>query len=332
MTLQSIRPLIVQVGGADSSRPSLAFARALIREWPGATLLSRGAVSDALANSDGVLVRMGAGSMVRDTITMDFGVPIVGDPELAASIGASSTAWEGRDAWESWRDLYKAKVCRPTSGIPRPDRHWAVVEADASVPPGLIGADWQIHRISGRGVASSEGEVNWDGRRAPISWLLGRADVVIGRAGPLVYDGLRARVPSVVLLHGNGYTDLHGATLRSSEHALAALANTLSPSMLRCEGVRQATMDRLRSIEAGAGEVEPLMSSELVIGARESEAKATAACPPVVSKAARKTRKLIRDPEAFFSDSNHPLLHGAGKLLARRTSRPPHALRGRWVE
>lgn len=329
---RAIRPLTVRVEDGPGRGPTVALARALCKEWPSDARLRRVEAGAVDCTDGSVVVTLRSSSVVRETISVDFGVPAEGDVDTAALLGGSATAWEGSDAWESWLGLYRAGALRCISGMPRLDLRWAVIEDDVAVPEEILGGGWQIHRLAPLGSGLARGEVRWGRRLASISLLLGRAELVVARPGPLAYDALRGDVPRTFLSTGEGWTELRREDVGDYPRIRQDLANSLSPSMLRSPVAKDAILERLRRIEAGAGRVAPLMNPEQVVSARAHVERMDSRFNPRLRRFGRKARKLLRDPEAFFTDSNHRLLHGIGKMLGSRNSRASRRLKGRWVD
>lgn len=326
-------PLVIYLDAGQSRRSGGHLARSLRDAWAGpTTILATGASRNPMESQGGgaVCLRISKASLVRDTISLDFGVP-ANENMGAVHLGASPTAWEGSDSWEPWCGLHPAVAPRPMRGNAREELPWVLLDSESSVPDQFLTGEWQIHRLGEGARPGGAGEVQWQATPSVVAWLIGRVQAVAGRSGPLLFDALRSGVPTVFARDDSGWQALDRLTVHESECA-PALAHSLSPAMARTEICRLEILARIEQVRRGAKNVDALMSRDVVLRVRENLPRTRLECHPRFSRFMRKLRKLTRDPEAFLSDSNYPLLHFAGRALAYRTSRSSRGLAGDWVK
>lgn len=289
--------LKICVATGPGQAPSMRAARCLAAVWgPSAQVMRH----QECEGNPGYVLGIRPASLVRDTVTLDYQAPTrATELSGATAIGASIAAWDGLDVWEPWRSLH-APLPRHL-GLGRIDlsRPWMLVDGSDPVACALLsdGPDlpWQVHAWGTWARPHPRVEVTWANPRQQVAAVLGRASVVLGTDGPLVYDAWRAHVEVAPSLRPGTRPLLPGALQ-------TALAQQIPPALLEEIEIWDHVKAQLLALREGASGVSPTMLPALISVGRNRKLTRLAS-RPLHERTLRKLRKLQREPRAFFRDA-----------------------------
>lgn len=243
--------------------------------------------------SAGPRVRLSLGSVVRPSVVVTFERSYEEKAARAADVlGLTLAAWDALGEREVWRELAAPLDRFPHVGAPSPSAPWAVTLPTRDRRPS---ADSQLHILGGLRPPTS-GAVWWPPMSRVAAAVLGRAAVVMGRDNPLVYDAIRAGVPT-----------------EHAEVPLGTLAGLVPPSLVGADALWDHVADTAREVHRTGDAPEPLMTPGWVARGRDRVRDHRAAPPTSVELLRRRYHKLQRDPQRFFADSRHAVLRAIGR-------------------
>lgn len=295
--------LVLGHGGPGRTLLLTELGRAFGADWLAASL-SRGAVAARRGGSVPAF-EVGSSSRIRGAAYL-LPLSVRGEPSaIAVELGESEAAYWGLDDFEPYRalaDLHPTPLPGPKPDAARP---WVLVDAGSEADVnralrerGLLGA--QIHLLlpaAARLGLGSRDAVRWLDRPAVAAALLGRADLVITRDGPLAWDAMRVG-RQVVCLDSN------------RPASAARLATTLPPALVTdrsfVQGLLQAEPERVTAMLHDIPARTHALELRLAAGELHN---------PEVERAKRRWQKLRQEPLRFLADSRYPALRKAGSTL-----------------
>lgn len=283
----------------DTAHPMGLYAAAeLARGWRRVTGGSV-ALDVPWRSASGPHVRLSLGSLIRPSIIVHFEQPYEERAARAADVlGLTIAAWDAVGEREAWRELSAPLDRLPHVGAPSRSAPWAVT---LPAPARDLSEDSQLHIIGGLR-PPTRGAVWWPRMSRVAAAVLGRAAVVLGQDDPLVYDAIRAGVP----------TEQDDPTIPTG-----ALAGLVPPSLIGAEPLWDHVADTAREVHRAGACPEPLMTPAWVARGRDRIRDHRAAPPSSVELLRRRYHKLQRDPRRFFADSSHGVLRAVGKVAFR---------------
>ena len=283
----------------ETAHPVALYAAAeLARGWR-RVAGGRVALDMPFVSTRGPRVSLALGSLVRPSVIVRFEQPYEREAARTADVlGLTIAAWDAFGEREAWRELSGPVDHLPHVGAPSRSAPWAV-----GLPHARASTDQnsQLHIIGG--LRPPGGDAVWWPRMARVTAaVLGRAAVVLGQDDPLVYDAIRAGVPT---------EDEHPSI------PAGTLAGLVPPSLVGSDQLWDHVADTAREVHRSGASPEPLMTPMWVARGRDRVRDHRAAPPSSVEVLRRRYHKLQRDPARFFADSKHGVLRAVGKMAFR---------------